>query len=339
MSRSCGEKTVEDLSQLNLVGRSPAFLDALGLIRKFATCDATALIQGETGTGKELAARAIHYLSERRSFPFVAVNCGALPDSLVENELFGHVRGAFTDARENQSGLVATAEKGSLFLDEIETLSAKGQVALLRFLQDGVYRPLGARQSTPANVRIIAASNTDLVELTRAGAFRQDLLYRLAILAVRMPALRERTGDLRMLAAHFARRFAAQYRRPATSLDAQSLNVMDNYGWPGNVRELENLIHRRFLLCEGERFTVSAEHLLTTPGSSAAHLQVAPLTTSFAKAKAHAIAQFERTYLQQALSEADGNVTLAALRCGKERRSFGKLLKKYGIDRASYAAG
>ncbi|MGZ8156536.1 MAG: sigma-54 interaction domain-containing protein [Burkholderiales bacterium] len=327
---------MEDFSELNLVGRSAPFLSALALIRKFATCDATALIQGETGTGKELAARAIHYLGERRAFPFVAVNCGALPDSLVENELFGHVRGAFTDARDAQSGLVATAEGGSLFLDEIEALSPKGQVTLLRFIQDGVYRPLGGRSAIAANVRIIAASNTDLSELTRSGAFREDLLYRLAILGMRMPSLRERIGDIAVLAAHFLRRLSSQYRKPKPALDASALELMEGYAWPGNVRELENVLHRQFLLCDGERLSIAEEHLLT-PGSALLPQRAMTSMATFSKAKAHAIAEFERTYLQQALSAASGNVTLAARRSGKERRSFGKLLKKHGIDRDLYS--
>ena len=165
---------MEDFSELNLIGQSPAFTDALRLIGRFAGCDAAVLVQGETGTGKELAARAIHYLSSRRGFPFIPVNCGALPDALVENELFGHVRGAYTDARESQSGLVADAEGGTLFLDEIEALSAKAQVVLLRFIQDREYRPLGGRSQLRGNVRdYCQASNADLPKLVRSGAFRK----------------------------------------------------------------------------------------------------------------------------------------------------------------------
>src|SRR5712691_11776737 len=156
---------MEDFGELNLVGHSPAFLDALELVKRTAGCDATVLVQGETGTGKELVARAIHYLGARRTFPFIPVNCGALPDSLVENELFGHVRGAFTDARDARRGLIAEAEGGTLFLDEIEVLSPKAQVALLRFLQDFEYRPLGGAEVRGADVRIIAASNANLGDL------------------------------------------------------------------------------------------------------------------------------------------------------------------------------
>lgn len=324
---------MKNFNELNLVGRSATFLNALHLIRKFAACDATALIQGETGTGKELAARAIHYLGERRSFPFVPVNCGALPDSLVENEFFGHVRGAFTDARDAHSGLVATAEGGSLFLDEIETLSAKGQVALLRFLQDGVYRPLGGRSAIAANVRVIAASNTDLSELTRTGVLREDLLYRLSILSVRMPALRERPGDACLLAEHFVQLYGRRYGKPAKPLDMETAEALERHAWPGNVRELENLVHRAFLLNDAPAVRI-AELL---DGSRDKAREPEPDDLSFACAKAHAIALFERSFLSRVLARAEGNVTLAAQLCGKERRSLGRLLKKHGIDRHTYA--
>jgi DNA-binding NtrC family response regulator len=324
-----------DFSELNLVGRSTAFANALGLIEKFATCDATALIEGETGTGKEVAARAIHYLGKRRSFPFVPVNCGALPDSLVENELFGHVRGAFTDARDHQSGLVATAEGGTLFLDEIEALSAKGQVALLRFLQDGVYRPLGACSAVAADVRIIAASNTDLSELTRSGAFREDLLYRLAILRMRMPALRERRGDARLLAEHFIALYGRRYGRPAKPLASETANTLEHHTWPGNVRELENLVHRAFLLGDGP--TLRVAELTALPNLDMHRSGWEAEELSFSRAKADAIAAFERSFLSRLLARTEGNVTLAARLCGKERRSLGRLLKKHGISRNAYA--
>jgi DNA-binding NtrC family response regulator len=325
-------------SEFNLIGHSPAFVAAVALIRKFAACHATVLVQGETGTGKELAARAIHYLGDRASFPFIPVNCGALPDSLIENELFGHVRGAYTDAREAQSGLVSRAEGGTLFLDEIEAISAKGQVVLLRFLQDGLYRPLGARTTMRANVRIVAATNVPLPELVRSGTFRHDLLYRLAILTVPMPALRDRTGDVELLTMHMLKKLATQYGKPAPTLDVQSLRLMSGYRWPGNVRELENLMHREFLLCEGAVLSLGATHPLAEGSTVAPQGDACSAALSFAKAKADAIAQFERSYLRQALCAAEGNITLAARQCGKERRSFGKLLKKYGIDRGMYSA-
>jgi transcriptional regulator with GAF, ATPase, and Fis domain len=189
----------------NLIGLSPAFRDMVGLVQRIAQTDAPVLIEGETGTGKEVAARAIHYSGSRRDRPFVPVNCGAIPENLIENELFGHVRGAYTDAREPQPGLIALANGGTLFLDEVETLCPKGQVALLRFLQDLNYRPLGSRREESADVRVIAATNIDLSELVHAKQFRMDLYYRLQILFLRMPPLRERTGDAALLAEHFGR--------------------------------------------------------------------------------------------------------------------------------------
>jgi DNA-binding NtrC family response regulator len=325
---------VEDFSALNLIGQSPAFTGALKMVRKFAGCDATVLVQGETGTGKELAARAIHYLSKRRGFPFIPVNCGALPDALVENELFGHARGAYTDARESQRGLVADAEGGTLFLDEIEALPARAQVVLLRFLQDREYRPLGGRSQVRGNVRIITASNTDLAALSRSGSFRDDLLYRLAILSLKMPALRERPGDPLLLAQHFIRRFAAQYEQPERELDSRTINILAAHHWPGNVRELENGIHRAFLLADGGviRLTTSWNE-----GTAGAGDQPGALTDScFQEAKARALAEFERTYIDQLLGRSRGNVSLAARISGKERSRLTKLMKKHGIVRSHY---
>jgi DNA-binding NtrC family response regulator len=325
---------MEDFSELNLIGQSPAFIAALGLIGKFARCDATILVQGETGTGKELAARAIHYLSQRRGFPFIPVNCGALPDALVENELFGHVRGAYTDARESQNGLVADAEGGTLFLDEIEALSARAQVVLLRFLQDHEYRQLGGRSQLRSNVRIVAASNADLTELVRSGAFREDLLYRLAILSLKMPALRHRPGDPFLLAQHFIRRFASQYQQPELELDKHAIDILAAHHWPGNVRELENGVHRAFLLAD-----CGAIGLATPWQQGITGAQDVPGTLTqlcFQEAKALALAEFERTYLKQLLGRSHGNVSLAARISGKERSRLTKLMKKHGIVRSQY---
>src|SRR5438309_10754405 len=194
---------MEDFAALNLVGHSPAFLDALELTKRFAACDATVLVQGETGTGKELVARAIHYLGARRDFPFIPLNSDSLPDTLVESELLGPERGAFTDARERRGGLVAEARGGTLFLDEVEAMSQRAQVGLLRFLQDQTYLPLGRRVVTQANVRIVAASNADLAEEVARGRFRRDLWFRLRVLHVRLPPLRERAGDAKLLAQIF----------------------------------------------------------------------------------------------------------------------------------------
>lgn len=333
------EATVKDFSKLNLIGQAPAFLRVLRLIEKCSACDATVLVHGETGTGKELAARAIHYLGARRSYPFIPVNCGALPDSLIENEFFGHVRGAYTDARESQSGLIANAEGGTLFLDEIEALSPKGQVVLLRFLQDKVYKPLGGKAQTLGNVRVVVASNADIGHLVQAGSFRQDLLYRLTILSLKMPALRERPGDAAILAKHFVRRIAREYGKPEPMLDRGAIDRLSDHSWPGNVRELENLVQREFLMADDaclhfDQFAFQ-DNPVSSPsdGEIGAHI---PLDLGFRRAKAVVVADFERSILSRALAESHGNVSAAARLLQKERRALGKLIRKHGIDRSAF---
>jgi two-component system response regulator GlrR len=234
-----------------LFGKSEAFRGVLQRIERFAAHDATVLILGETGTGKELAARAIHYLSSRGECPFLPVNCGAIPDHLVESEFFGHVRGAFTDARNSKPGLVAGARGGTLFLDEIEAMSPRSQVVLLRFLQDREYRPVGGDAVCTADVRIIAACNADLSEMARQKLFRPDLLYRLNKLCLRMPPLRERPGDIAMLGEIFLDRLNRESGRPRKTFHPDSWDILKSYHWPGNVRELENFIYREFVLADG----------------------------------------------------------------------------------------
>jgi DNA-binding NtrC family response regulator len=304
-------------------------------IARISTADATVLIQGETGTGKELAARAIHYQSGRRNHPFVPVNCGALPENLAENELFGHERGAYTDARQAASGLIADAEGGTLFLDEIEAMSARIQVILLRFLQDCVYRPLGSRRSMRGNVRIVAASNVSIAKLAHQGRFREDLMYRLRIMTLDLPPLRERSGDVPLLAEYFMRKLALQYRVDEKRISPRLMAALRDYAWPGNVRELENLLHRAFLYSESGELQLEDADVPAFGGyQSADHAGSGecPLLL-FNTAKDFAIAEFEREYLKRALARAGGNVSAAARAAGKERRAFGKLLKKYGIDR------
>lgn len=315
---------------LNLIGRSPRFLQALAALLQWARVDATVLVCGETGTGKELAARAIHYLSARRDGPFIPVNCGAITDSLLEAELFGHVRGAFTDAKHDARGMIALAQGGTLFLDEIDSLSPRAQAAILRFVQDHCYRPVGGARFHDCNVRVIAASNADLEALASAGRFREDLLFRLNILTVTLPPLREREGDALLLAQAFVRRLCAQYG-VQRQLDEASVGALQcRHGWPGNVRELEHRIHRCFLMARGETIDLG----LGRHGSSAP--QPAPAAAAaidFAHAKAQVIAEFERRYVHDVLQEAAGNLSLAARLAGKERSRFGKLVKKYGLQR------
>jgi DNA-binding NtrC family response regulator len=326
-----------DFAQLNLIGESPLFLETLALIRRISASDATVLILGETGTGKELAARAIHYLGARRDAPFVPINCGAIPEGLVESELFGHARGAFTDARETRPGVIAQAEGGTLFLDEIESTSPRTQIALLRFLQDHEYRPVGGCPRG-ADLRIIAASNADLKTLATQGAFRSDFLFRLNLLSLELPPLRVRGDDVMLLAETFLRRFSARYRKPPRRLDAAAVAYLRSHTWPGNVRELENLIHREILL-DANLLTQAAD---TRPAAAARpgpapSAAPTPLTgKSFREARAQAVAAFERAYLSELLMRASGNVSLAARLCGTERSRLGKLMKKHGLDRSLF---
>jgi DNA-binding NtrC family response regulator len=325
-----------DFAQLNLVGQSAPFLAALAHIRKFAQSDATVLIQGETGTGKELAARAIHALGSRQGAPFVPINCGAVPDSLLESEFFGHTRGAFTDAKDSRAGVIEQAERGTLFLDELEELSARGQVVLLRFLQDHVYRAVGGTVIRRANVRILASSNADLMALARQGRFRTDLLYRLGVLTLSLPPLRERIGDPALLAEGFVNRFAAQYGTTPRPLDPASRRYLDVYSWPGNVRELENMVHRTLVLSEGPMLSfpdmdrTSLNEIECSPAGS-------PLAIhQFRQAKARAIAEFERRFVAELLERTSGNISLAARLSGEERSRLGKLIKKHDLDRSAY---
>jgi transcriptional regulator with GAF, ATPase, and Fis domain len=316
------------------------FQAVLALLQKWATVDATVLLCGETGTGKELAARAVHYLSARRRGPFVPVNCGALPDSILEAELFGYVKGAFTDARRDSLGLVGLAQGGTLFLDEIDSLSARGQAAILHFVQDHSYRPLGGPRFEQCDVRLIAATNADLPAACAAGRFRQDLLYRLNLLTVRLPTLREREGDALLLARAFVTRFSGQYQVPLKLLDPESeQRLSSGLPWPGNVRELEHLVHRSFLLSRDDVVRLElpfARDAAIDIGARGEAGDRGSSTTCFAAAKALAIAEFERTYLSETLARAKGNLSLAARLAGKERSRFGRLVKKHGLRRTMF---
>lgn len=330
----------KDLLQLNFIGRSPAFRETADRIRKFAVCDVSVLIQGETGTGKELAARALHYLGPRKDQPFVPTNCGALPETLIENELFGHRRGAFTDARTDQRGLVAQAQGGTLFLDEIDTLTPAAQTTMLRFLQAREYRPLGADHTEKADLRVVSASNQPLERLVELGNFRSDLYYRLNIMPLRMPPLRERRTDIRLLTEHFLQRYREQYRAPAKHLTAASLQKLEIHSWPGNVRELENCLHRAFLMSDSDEIHLESNLDLCGAESSADDIALIcegrEETLSFTAAKTKVVEEFERRYLHDVLAVTRGNASQAARLAGKERRAFGKLLKKHGIERLDY---
>lgn len=321
----------DQFTRMNLVGESPRFLATLNTIKTISECDETAIISGETGTGKELAARAIHYLGSRNGQPFVPVNCGAIPDELFENELFGHERGAYTDARGLQQGLVEQANGGTIFLDEIDSLSDKAQVVLLRFLQDQKYKPLGSSQSKQTDLRIISASNADLQDLVHQSRFRQDLFYRLNILSLSLPPLRERVGDISILANHFLERYRHQYHKPERFLHAGARRWLEQYHWPGNIRELENTLLRAFLMSKEETVKLPQAVIGSTRKGLDNHTNQ-KLDSCFREAKALTIAKFEYEYLVQLMDKAKGNVTHAAMIAGKERRSLGKLLKKHGLE-------
>ncbi|MGP0628529.1 sigma-54 interaction domain-containing protein [Nitrospina sp. 32_T5] len=325
----------DPLDEIGLIGHSREFQHVRDLIQKLSQFDAPLLVLGETGTGKERAARAIHYLGTRQNYPFIPVNCGALPDTLVENELFGHASGAFTDAKGDQSGLIAQAEGGTLFLDEVDTLSPRAQVTLLRFLQDQNYRPLGGKKFIRADVRVMAASNRDLHALVRKGSFRQDLLFRLDILDLVLPPLRQREHDIETLSLHFLERYRTRYNLPTRSLHPETLEWMRTYPWPGNIRELENFLHRACLLADGDQIRVAPLSCSVETGCVSGETSPpGPVThVSFQEAKAQAIEEFEVRYLSALIHETGGNITEAARRSGKERRSLARLLKKHGIDR------
>ncbi|HEU4778500.1 MAG TPA: sigma-54 dependent transcriptional regulator [Steroidobacteraceae bacterium] len=314
-----------------LVGESEPFVRLLRASERIARHGTAAvLIHGETGTGKELIARTIHYLSARRDYPFVPVNCGALPEALAENELFGHRAGAFTHAAREAVGLVRLSHEGTLFLDEVDSLPPKVQVALLRFLQDGRFRPLGAGREEQANVRIIAASNRPLKDAVEEGSFRADLFYRLNVLSIEIPPLRARCGDAQLLAEHFLREFAVRHSVPCKSLDAATLAWFGRYTWPGNVRELENMLQREFLLGDGAELRIAPPRVHSVAAPPAGE---GAQNESYRAAKSRALEEFDRDYLQRILRESGGNVSKAARLAGKERRAFGKLLKRYRIGR------
>ena len=317
------QKLKENIGLKQIIGESPAFLDKVRCIPRFARCDATVLISGESGTGKEIFARAIHYLSPRADRPFVPVNCGALPENLVESEIFGHKRGAFTGAASDQAGLIREAEGGTLFLDEIDTLTPTAQVKLLRFLQDGEYHPVGSPQILHANIRVVAAGNADFSQIVREGKFREDLFYRLNVLALTLPALRERRGDILLLAHDFLEKHAALAEARSKNLSLAALNRLLSHSWPGNVRELQNVLTRAIVLSDHD--SIEPSDLDLPEDGPAAEEQ------SFRAMKSHAVQRFEHDFLATVLRAHDGNITRAASAVKKNRRAFWELLRKHGL--------
>ncbi|HEY5627073.1 MAG TPA: sigma-54 dependent transcriptional regulator [Nitrospira sp.] len=328
-----------------LIGTSRSFLQATGMIPLLSTAKSTVLVSGETGTGKELFARAIHYSGERRGKPFVPVNCAALPDHLIENELFGHSKGAFTGALMDKPGLFHEADGGTLFLDEINSLSMLVQSKLLRVLQDQEFRPLGSTKSRTVDVKIVAATNTDLRYLVETHQFREDLFYRLNVLSVALPPLRERKEDILLLANHFLKVYAKEFGRGALTIGHAATAKLMSHAWPGNVRELQGVVQRAVAMAAGE--TLEAEDLdlpdserpeLTGPTMTLVSRGVLSVEESFHDMKLKVIEEFERAYLSELLSAHHGNISKAARAAKKERRAFQRLLQKHRLDRRVFTA-
>jgi DNA-binding NtrC family response regulator len=317
------QRLKEDIGLKQIIGESPEFLERVRCVPRFARCDATVLISGESGTGKELFARAIHYLSARAGRPFVPVNCGALPENLVESEIFGHKRGAFTGAASDRAGLIREAEGGTLFLDEIDCLTPQAQVKLLRFLQDGEYRSVGSEQICHANIRVVAAANADFSQIVRDGKFRDDLFYRLNVLSLALPPLRERRGDIILLTHDFLEKQAATTGGPPKTLSLAALNCLLVHSWPGNVRELQNLLTRATVLSDRDSIEPSDLDLSDEGPASK--------DESFRTVKSRVVWRFEHDFLTTVLRAHEGNITRAASAVRKNRRAFWELLRKHNL--------
>jgi len=311
-----------------LVGESAALVSQIKKFPMVARSDATILLSGETGTGKEMCARTIHYLSPRAGNPFVPVNCGAIPTDLVENELFGHDREAFTGASSSKTGLIDEATGGTLFLDEIDCLPLLAQVKLLRFLQDKEFRPLGSIKTRHADVRVMAAANGDLEEAVKKGKLRQDLYYRLNVISLTLPPLRERCEDIPLLARHFLTRYCNEFDKKVRDFSESAMQTLIEYHWPGNVRELEHVIQSAVVLCEGD--------VLNNEDISISQLKPTSRQQSFQEMKAIMVAQFERTYISSILQTYRGNISKAARAARKDPRALRHLIRKHKIDVANY---
>jgi two-component system response regulator PilR (NtrC family) len=323
--------------QDNIIGRSHKMRAIFDLILTVAPQTSRILITGESGTGKELVARAIHENSPRAKMPFITINCGAFPESLLESELFGHLKGSFTGANENRRGLFHAAHGGTLFLDEIGDMSLSMQVKLFRVLQEGKVRAVGSTEETDVDVRVIAATNKDLEKAIAAGEFREDLFYRLSVIPIHMPALRERRDDIPLLARAFLERFRKVMDKPVEGIDPDAMQRLESYDWPGNVRELENTIERSMALETGSRITlrVLPEKVLgfgATSGAAEASSQGKVVIPEGGLNFEKFIADMERTYILAAIEASGGVGTRAAERLKISYRSFRHYIKKYNIS-------
>ncbi|WP_409419438.1 sigma 54-interacting transcriptional regulator [Marinomonas sp. RS-M-Aa-14] len=340
----------------NIIGKSQVIVQMRNSIKTMAQYPATVLITGETGTGKELVARGLHYGGGLANKPFIAINCSTFSDELFASELFGYKKGAFTDAKNDKEGLLSSVNGGTIFLDEIDSLSLKSQAALLRVLQESEFRPIGSNEVLKTNVRFIAAANCDLELKIEHHDFRQDLYFRLFILSIKVPALRDRKEDIALLVEHFIEKLNSQYGLNKKGASDRLMSWFYSHYWPGNIRELENSVHRYYLLANGElldtsetpeanfdfppsalpryihdkpKYNGSYENNIINESDLNSDIQDSDLI--FSSAKRLAIERFEAKFVSRLLVLTNGNVTKAASLCGKERRAFGKLVKKYHI--------
>ena len=315
-----------------IIGRSPKMVELYTLIGRVAAVNSAVLITGESGTGKEMVARTIHYNSPRSSKPFVAINCGAIPEQLLESELFGHVKGSFTGAVASKAGLLEMAQGGTVFLDEVAEMSPLLQVKLLRFLQDHIFRRVGGTEDIEVDVRIMAATNKNLTQMIQHGTFREDLFYRLNVISVELPPLRERWEDIPLLARNFLELFAARAGRPVMGIAPEAMEILMAYSWPGNVRELENVIERAVALTTADEVRVESlppSVRRPPPPPVFPRLEVPPEGLDLEQV----VADLEKNLMQDALQKSGGVQTKAAQLLGINFRSFRYRAKKYGLDR------
>jgi two-component system, NtrC family, response regulator PilR len=317
----------------NIVGSSPALEKLKATIRTVAPTGSTVLIYGESGTGKELVARAVHACSPRASGPFVSINCGAFPETLLESELFGYVKGAFTGANQNKRGLFEVSNGGTIFLDEISEMSVSMQVKLLRVLQERTIRPVGGTQETPIDVRVIAATNKDLKQMIVANTFREDLYYRVSVIPIQVPPLRERREDVELLANHFLKKYANAAQKSILRIRPESLEALRNFDWPGNVRQLENTIERAVAMETGDelRVDLDADQPRARAAAASSNGHHPPSVSSEGLDFEKYVAGIERSLIESALAQSGGVQTRAAELLKVSYRSFRHLLKKYDI--------
>jgi len=316
----------------DIIGKSAAMRRIFELLPLIAPSNSTVLVTGPSGTGKELIARTVHALSPRRKNPFVALNCAAIPETLLESELFGYKRGAFTDARKDKPGRIAAAEGGTLFLDEIGDLPRLTQVKLLRFLQDRIYEPLGSNSSVRANVHVVAATNRDLLELVRVGTFREDLYFRLNVVQIEVPPLCQRAEDIPLLVSHYVRLFRESTSKPIQGFSDEAMARLMAYSFPGNVRELENVVERAFILCQSDR--IGVEHLPRSVAQAveAQPVEAQPLAQAASIVPAGtSIAAAEIEAVRAALERNHGNRTRAAAELGIHRTTLIRKVKQCGL--------